>query len=637
MSRLILDIISNHIDKVIKQKYEDVENLTANELYEKALKLYNEKDTEKFAESVYLLKMASKKGSDEATIKLGSVCAKGMGFVDFEEIKEPLKALAYNGNIKASLYLGIIYHKGFGRTERNFQKAIKWYMACLVDDVTEQNASIQALACSTLIQCYLELHYIEEANATRNEVYYRSSKKNKEEAKRYLAMFPSIVEKMDQKNRWIVENRVSFYASILNDNTEDLSQMSYGAFRKKYYGLHPNLFLTTKKSEDSIYRDGIKNYFRKRDESEEELEQEVVINERNISTRRATAVRAIGKLKFSTKGENVYPSIMSDITEVYAEDENEFESNYVLDYSNCVINLDKYLEEILHQIFVKDVVELKKQQLNNRINNSVGRIKELVDILYIDDLKIANNVINKIDLNIPEEKKSKESHLRSLRASIEKILRGPKSNQDKIDEMFNYLAQKISEATIDADDNSLESDMDMIAKNPLYELFFCILGASRLKMEYSSIEEPQKFELGSLFDMTFVEHDDEGKKTNGENSLQKDILDFAKNVNPKMSKEELTLRLSELILKVEHFRIMVRNVASHKSILTQKHIEQGIKICIMQDGSIFNLLDELFGEHIKKKAVRKDVQRAIKKANIELSEEEIDKAVEEAIKAELVF
>ena len=101
--------------------------------------------------------------------------------------------------------------------------------------------------------------------------------------------------------------------------------------------------------------------------------------------------------------------------------------------------------------------------------------------------------------------------------------------------------------------------------------------------------------------MTFVDKstDDSGVEVSNENKLKQEVLNFVQSVNPKLTQEEVYLKLHELILKVEQFRVMVRNVASHKSILTQNLIEKGINLCIVQESSIFNLLDELFGEYIE--------------------------------------
>ena len=65
------------------------------------------------------------------------------------------------------------------------------------------------------------------------------------------------------------------------------------------------------------------------------------------------------------------------------------------------------------------------------------------------------------------------------------------------------------------------------------------------------------------------------------------------------------MKLKEFINKIELFRVVVRNVASHVTPLSQKSIEDGLNLCIMQDNSIFALIDELFGEYILQKYIEK--------------------------------
>ena len=80
-----------------------------------------------------------------------------------------------------------------------------------------------------------------------------------------------------------------------------------------------------------------------------------------------------------------------------------------------------------------------------------------------------------------------------------------------------------------------------------------------------------------MFDLTFVDRDSvdaDGNPISTSNKLKKEIVDFVCEINPKLSEKQIFLKLNELILKTEHFRVMVRNVASHKSILTQKAIEK---------------------------------------------------------------
>ena len=73
--------------------------------------------------------------------------------------------------------------------------------------------------------------------------------------------------------------------------------------------------------------------------------------------------------------------------------------------------------------------------------------------------------------------------------------------------------------------------------------------------------------------------------------------------NENLSPNQASLKLRELLIKVEMFRVIVRNVASHKSTLNQEAVEQGLNISLIQENSIFKLLDEMFGNYLNEKYV----------------------------------
>ena len=68
----------------------------------------------------------------------------------------------------------------------------------------------------------------------------------------------------------------------------------------------------------------------------------------------------------------------------------------------------------------------------------------------------------------------------------------------------------------------------------------------------------------------------------------------------------MELKINELIAKVELFRVIVRNVASHETILSQKFAEDGFALAILQEDSIFSLMEDLFGEYVVKKWIKEE-------------------------------
>ena len=130
------------------------------------------------------------------------------------------------------------------------------------------------------------------------------------------------------------------------------------------------------------------------------------------------------------------------------------------------------------------------------------------------------------------------------------------------------------------------------------------------------------------FNIAFVEQ--LGDEQNGQtrpNELKMEILDYVLKISNLKDVREVYLKLNELILKLEHFRVMVRNVASHKSVLTQRAIENGLNICITQETSIFNLLDELFGYYLEKQMYIAEVKKYAKNSKTKLTEDEVNNLV----------
>ena len=142
-------------------------------------------------------------------------------------------------------------------------------------------------------------------------------------------------------------------------------------------------------------------------------------------------------------------------------------------------------------------------------------------------------------------------------------------------------------------ENLNENETRLIAK---------MLENSKAREELSTITKSEHFELGNLFYMVFSETGIDGMPMSHK-MVDPEFVEFVKYLNKDMDQNEASLKLNELLIKIEMFRTIVRNVASHKHPLSQNAVEHGINISIVQENSIFKLLDELFGEYLNKKYV----------------------------------
>lgn len=590
------------------------------------------KSRQKYVE--YLTK-AMDLGNKFAKYLLGEFAIEHNGYlVDIETGVRYLTELSNEGDYSAIFTLAEAYHKGIG-VDRNYEKAIAQYIKCL--EVKKDFVDyFQAEACLGLVKCFVELHYIEEANAVRDARYYQSTQKNKEEAKKYLKMADKFINELPEPDRTSFINNFKIYEDILSDQALNLSKMTYGEFYKKYYGKHPRIFYPTKKFERLIYNDGIKLYFNKRDYTDEE--KEIVVAERKelAKKRKCVIKRVVQKLKVSKNAEVVKPEFNEIYKKIYLENK-DFEDNYLVDYSTCITYLDKYLEDILYYIFVTCLYENKKEKMLKAINAQEKEINSIIECLNDDQLKKFNNIITGISPNISEEKISNDKRRKLINDFVDALISGKNKNSTAT-KIENIKACHEAGKILNYDDTAEIKDIVLTARDLQFAKI--LLEFNDLVSDFNKLKKDDKFELGMLFDLTFIspkteESEDGLGEVSYKNKLQDEIIDFVLSKDSKLktkAREQSTiLKLNELILKVEHFRVMIRNVASHRSILTQKSVETGINLCIMQKNSIFNLLDDLFGEFIEKQMVKQDIKGFLTENEYEYSEIELERLINKEV------
>ncbi len=565
--------------------------------------------------SVRYLKRASNLGSINAMCILGGMAKNNESSeLPVESAVHYYSEAANLGSLYAKFCLADIFKNGIG-VEKDHEKAIEHFSECLKASPISKNLGILAESYFSLIQCHLEMHYIEEANAVRDVAYYNSSsKKNKEKAKYYLEEAKKIKDLVSPKIKESFNNALDVFSSILNEDDVDLSKMSYGEFRQRYYNKHPRIFLPTKKSEHLIYTDGIKNYFFKRDDAQEELEYSLRQRKDMLEKRKIVLKKLIVDLGISTSAEAELAK--STLKELDNDLEN-FKKSYSTDYSSCVINLDKYLEEILHYIFVIELHNYKKEVLDFQINYEENLIVKLTQKLSLQKMQNFNSLVNSININTSTAKIDEEKHKELFCSFISKMIqrKTPRSINNRLTDLNQY---KEESSAIDKD------EIDII--NHINSLNEHIETREKLKVNPT-------FQLGSLFDLTFVDHntEDDSMKITSPNKLNEEVISFAHHSNQDMTKNEIYLKLHELILKIEHFRVMIRNVASHKSILTQSLMEKGLNLCIVQESSIFNLLDELFGKHIEAKVYAEDFQKFAEKSSFNIPNQTVNTLIDSMV------
>ena len=512
---------------------------------------------------------------------------------------------AIGGDLVAKYRLANIYRLGDFADKPDYNTAILYYEDILSKEFGERDANIMAACYRELMHCQLENFYLQEANSTRNYEYYKKRPSLNNLTKKYNECAQNIIRALPDNQKEEFLKSIEVYNSIIKDDSLDVSKISYGEFRKLYFNKHPKIFLTTKKTEYLIYKHGLRNYFVMRDDAEEELEHELQEKEKHAIKQKVVLKKVFENLSIA-KPTGEITAEPKKIEEGVDNSVQNFKNNYNVDYSLCVTNLDKYLEEIIYQIFVEGLHNYKKERCQQQINEIIEQIN--LELNSTVDLKNLVHLITGDASQIPEK-----NYKKILQKFIKDIVTNRQANRtitqiDVITSYFNFAE------SVDVQEDFLIND--------ILELYDECAALRQLKLK-------ETFTLGELFNIAFAETLGDDRKT--ENMLKMEILDYVLKISNKKDSHEVYLKLNELILKLEHFRVMVRNVASHKSVLTQRAIENGLNICITQETSIFNLLDELFGDYLEKQTYITETKKYLAKTKTKVKEEEIDTQITNVI------
>lgn len=539
--------------------------------------------------------IAAKNGVVVALNNLAVMYKEGKGVIqNYEIAKKYFEEAAEKGVIDALNNLAFLYKEGCG-VEQNYEKAIDYYKECIK---LAKNKKLLSWVYSGVARCYIELYYEALANMgdkKRNKKNILAQQKYKDEAKQYLKLAENFLSLTNNKDDVLYykeeiedcKKEIQIYKVILEEDNAELHNLSYQEFREKFFNKHPNIFLLSTKDEFELYEDGIKRYFKKRDELQTKIERKIKQEQERFKKHLPIIKKKLEELKIANIDEEIqirYESIVEKV-----KDET------IIDFSDCVVGIDKYIEETIKVIF-KDGLDIyqediKKQNeekfkidLGNILSNGIKLEDEFVINLFAA-FQGAKNISNK----------SKEYCLNEIKKFISKK---PDTYEAKINNIKEFLNNR---------QNLKEDEISFINKIlEISEIRKTVEISKSEKDKSISEDEEDHFTLGKLFFHTFAE---QAISIDGQTSkmrvLDENIVNYVQSINPDKDKDVIELKIKELINKIELFRVIVRNVASHTTELGQKSIEDGLKICIMQDNSIFALMDELFGEYILQKYIEK--------------------------------
>ncbi len=523
-------------------------------------------------------------GSNLAKCNLAASYVNGTGYEkDFQKAIDILKTINDDFNDKY-YYLGVITHEcinGLNKTKEVINEALEYYNKYIELTPDTQDTKYVSMVYYKMAEAYLDLYYLDEASTNnRNKEHFSKQNPNREKAKECLRLAKEKLLVLDEEALKILKSDINIAEDLLNDEGLDLSQFTYETFKEQFFGKLDNLFLLTNKKEFELFEDGVKYYFNKR-ETEKEIKQKLELEENNFEKRKSLIRKKLEEMQVE--------NIDEKLEEIRLKNLEKSKNNMKVDFSTSVINIDKFLEDVLHYLFVDCLYDHKEALYKKIVAKNIEEIKELLKDCSTDTLKELNLILNGIDKSISLKQDVMTKKLEIFAEKFNKNWNWKSISEDKITDLKTYYDNE--------KDNLDPKETKLINK---------MLENSKARIEYAEMEKTEKFELGSLFYMAFTD----ANVAHGavvQKIIDPAFLEFATSVKEDLSITEASLKLRELFIKVEMFRVIVRNVASHKSTLNQAAVEKGINISIVQENSIFKLLDEMFGDFLNQKYVEKIV------------------------------
>ena len=138
----------------------------------------------------------------------------------------------------------------------------------------------------------------------------------------------------------------------------------------------------TKNNQQAIFENGIKMYFEKRNQEKNSFEEEIQESKGRLVQRKAQILQRLKEMNVA--------NIDEQMTKIENVVKNNVKQKYVEDYSVCVINIDKHLEEILHYIFVESFYHYNLKQLKSEIKQNIKICAEFgkkLDTKFLGEIK----------------------------------------------------------------------------------------------------------------------------------------------------------------------------------------------------------------------------------------------------------
>lgn len=545
-----------------------------------------------YNKALEFFRMAAAFGDTEAHYQLGLFYSEGKSTQqDTNKAITHLKLASINEHLEAKFHLAklLLKENKYEQSRELFielineesgEKIIENYLAPFRNNNTQPWTSEEIYICCELAKCYLDLYFTSLPDNKRTEGSLNKINKYKNNALDYINLSKNHSKNvLTSEESSQIEKSFTLYEAILSD---DRPNITYSEF-KKYEGTYSLLYNFANKFGTDV-NSAIETYFNRRNSINDLFNKH---NDEKAQLLKKHLPDITDKLLKKGYSEDKITNALQKRIE--NKKSNTKSQEQEIDFSDCMTPINKFVEELIYTIFVKEFNEYPKytdipkteEEFKSITKNDSG-IQILFNVLF------NNKFDDKCDLNTYRNWPTKE-YKEYCEFQLKQIL------------TYKFEPSKINK-TIQQIQDFLNSNPNLMVNEKKFIKNYSTLCQNRLN-EFNKQKDGKKynskhFNIGELFEIIFIQ--DPNSKTTRK-ILNKDIVDFIKTINQTMDNDKIETALFELMNKIEIFRICARNKSSHKSLLSQESYEKGLFIFILQENSIMELVHNLFGEYIKNK------------------------------------
>jgi len=267
---------------------------------------------------------------------------------------------------------------------------------------------------------------------------------------------------------------------------------------------------------------------------------------------------------------------------------------------------------------VKLIKKLKEKLNYNFISENIdNKLSIKSDKLKIDEL---GNIIGKMKKYVPKKAPSEEE-IDKIEEEIDKAI---KEYLEKVSSITELSSEEWSEEKCDEEssicnlfynrlvekrDKLINAQKKYIEKKGFNVLKIICNGIKLIGVDQSkeSKESDKASDLGRAYNRLYLPKIQEEPSTSGGKNEKSNsylqvnpaFITLSKMYNPKLTEKEIEYKIQDLYAEVRYYTDTVRNPSFHDGKLPKEVYEEGLSMALLQKGSIFDLMEELFGGVIK--------------------------------------